>query len=236
MEELQEKRKLEEEQKIKDAILTEDIQNEILLPNKQTELRGEQKQKQWEKCKEGLARHRAIKKKQTEEEKMKREQEKLQMKQRIREEMMREKLKQEVEKELEEKPQKAEPTPIAPTKTTTPTVTPPKVELQIEDLEDYLKWKREMKRKKEKPKQKEEEEEEEEGEEEDDFIPSVGRDVESEEDEEATSRQRYKRSRILPPRAKLERTVSRPMPRTSSILSNPSALYNSQPPGRFFYI
>lgn len=218
--------------------MTEEIQNEILLPTPQTELKGELKQKQWEKCMEGLARHRAIRKKQTEEEKLKKEQEKLALKQKIREEMMKEKLKEEVEKELQkelstttvkvEKKEVVKPVASTPEKVDKPS---PAVQLKIDDLEEYLQWKKQKKRK---VKPVVESSEESEDEEEQDYIPGKEKEIDSEEDEEKQAFQRHKKSRMLPPKAKLERTVShysRPAP-----VAPTNQIYGSTPPGRYFYL
>lgn len=234
MEKIVEDRKLEEEEKIKEEILTADIQNEILLPNKQTELRGEQKQKQWARCVEGLARHRALKKKQTEEEKMKREQEKLAMKQKIREELIREKLKAEVEKELTDNPQTVKLLEeVKAPEVKVDVKQPQNVQLNLQDLEEYIQWKKQKKRKTVDTPKKEEIEDQSE---QDDYIPEDEEDVQSEEDEEIVARERYKRSRLLPPKANLVRTVSHGPLKSRPTQPPRSTLYNSAPPGRFFYI
>jgi hypothetical protein len=225
--------KRDEEEKIKEEILTEEIQNEILLPGNQKELKGELKQKQWAKCVEGLARHRAIRKKQTEEEKARREQEKMVLKQKIREEMMKEKLKEEVHEELQKEFVKVtQPTPkkeeiVVGTKSSSNNV-----QLNLEDIEEYIQWKKSKKRKTKEIKSPVHSEE---SAEEDDFVPYATHDVASEEDEEDTFTRRRKISRVLPPKPKLERSVY-PQTRRPALHAAAPVLYNSNPPGKYFYL
>lgn len=240
-----------EEEKIKEEILKEEIQNEILLPGVEQvgklELAGDQKKKQWEKCMEGLAKHRAIKKKQTEEEKLRKAQEKLAMKQRIREELERQKMEEEVKKELEKKEQ----VPVVQVTSVESSKEPNAPEFS--EFEEFLQWKKFQNQKKQKVVEQEksrkkikkivtvtEKSEESSDESEvDDFIPNPYHEkykVLLEEEEEKVAKERYKALKKLPPKANLRRDPSHYSSTPESQQTDYQPYYEAKPPGKYFYI
>lgn len=244
-----------EEEKIKEEILKEEIQNEILVPGvsepTKVELGGEQKKKQWEKCMEGLARHRAIKKKQTEEQKLRKAQEKAELKQKIREELEKEKLKAQVLEETQKGNKKDE-----FNVSQTSVLQEKKEDPSFAEYEQFLQWKKSQsensstpviatsgKPEKKKAKKRkvvqievsESSNNEESDAEEEPYIPRTYYEkyhVEQEEAEEKVARARLKETRKLPPRANLERNPRKvPTPQTDSQL-----YYQASAPGKYFYL
>lgn len=236
-----------DEEKIKKEILEDEIQNEILVTEgvepAKVELVGEQKKKQWEKCVEGLARHRAIKKQQMEEEKKRKAEEKILLKKKIREELERQKLLEETKKEMEQEKQ------AIPKEETSSS------SFSVADYEEFMKWKKfqelhqkqksieevseTKKPKKKKAKRVREESSSSESdseEDETDFVPNPllkKYRVEEEEEEERIAKERYKMSKKLPPKADLRREE---VLLAKQRESDSQLLYNKMAPGKYFYI
>lgn len=245
-----------EEEKIKEEILKDDIQNEILVssgtdPSK-AELVGEQKKKQWEKCVQGLARHRAIKKQQMEEEKKRKAEEKLQLKQKIREELEKQKLIDETKQEMEKCPKTEE---VSMTKQEVPPD-------GYNEFEQFLLWKKAKENttkivrensesdseSEERPKKKKKKKlkkvkvvvssssESDSEQDEEQYIPKTyyrKHELELEEEEERLARERMKKAKKLPPKANLSaRVVEAPAVRQT----DSQLLYTKQAPGKYFYI
>jgi hypothetical protein len=254
-----------EEEKIKEQVLQDEIQNEILVAGvtepAKVELVGEQKKKQWEKCVEGLARHRAIKKQQMEEEKKRKAEEKMLLKQKIRQELERQKLIDETKKEMEKdklKDEKVEPVQEKALVIQETIPVPTKL-LEMEEFEKFLEWKKrknvrkevssesdseeEKKRKKKKSKRIKKKKiessssESDSEEDESDFIPNPcyqKTNVEEEEVEEQIAKLRAKAAKKLPPKANIPRQefqASSMKQQTDSQL-----LYNKIAPGKYFYL